>query len=125
MLVSTVLQSESVIHIHVSPFFNFLPTKVTTEFPELYISVFVNSVLLLTLEHIHQIIEIHPNHQLSSVAQSCLTLCDPMDCSMPGIPIHHQLPGFTQTHVYQVSDAIQPSHPLLSPSPPTFNLSQH
>ena len=59
------------------------------------------------------------------VAQSCLTLCDPMDCSMPGLPVHHQLPEFTQTHVHWASDAIQPSHPLLSPSPPTFNLSQH
>ena len=63
--------------------------------------------------------------QFSSVAQSCLTLCDPMDCSMPGLPFHHQFPEFTQTHVHWVSDAIQPSHPLWSPSPPTFNLSQH
>ena len=62
---------------------------------------------------------------LSSVAQSCPTLCDPMDCSIPGLPVHHQLPEFTQTHVHWVGDAIQPSHPLSSPSPPTFNLSQH
>ena len=62
---------------------------------------------------------------ISSVAQSCLTLCDPMDCSTPGLPVHHQLPVFTQTHVHWVGDAIQPSHPLSSPSPPTFNLSQH
>ena len=55
-------------------------------------------------------------HQLSSVTQSCLTLCDPLDCSTPGLPVHHQLPEFTQTHVHWVSDAIQPSHPLLSPS---------
>ena len=61
----------------------------------------------------------------SSVAQSCLTLCDLMDCSMPGLPVHHQLPELTQTRPHWVSDAIQPSHPLLSPSPPTFNLSQH
>ena len=61
----------------------------------------------------------------SSVAQSCPTLCDPMDCSTPGLPVHHQLPEFTQTHVHWVGDAIQPSHPLLSPSPPAFNLSQH
>ena len=60
-----------------------------------------------------------------SVTQSCLTLCDPMDCSMPGLPVHHQLLEFTQTHVHSVSDAIQPSHPLSSPSPPAFNLSQH
>ena len=63
--------------------------------------------------------------QFSSVAQSCPTLCNPMNCSTPGLPVHHQLPEFTQTHVHWVSDAIQPSHPLLSPSPPTFNLSQH
>ena len=60
-----------------------------------------------------------------SVAQWCLTLCDPMDCSTPGLPVHHQLPELTQTHVHWVSDAIQPSDPLLSPSPPAFNLSQH
>ena len=59
--------------------------------------------------------------QFSSVAQSCPTLCDPMSCSMPGLPVHHQLPEFTQTHVHQVGDAIQPSHPLLSPSPPAPN----
>ena len=63
--------------------------------------------------------------QFISVAQSCLTLWDPMDCSTPGLPVHHQLPELAQTHVYQVSDAIKPSHPLLSPSPPVFNLSQH
>ena len=57
--------------------------------------------------------------------QSCLTLCDPMNCSMPRLPVHHQLPEFTQTHVHWVSDAIQPSHPLLSPSPPALNLCQH
>ena len=63
-------------------------------------------------------------NQFSSVAQSCPTLCGPMDCSTPGLPVHHQLPEFSQTHVHWVSDAIQPSHPLLSPSPPTFNLTQ-
>ena len=60
-----------------------------------------------------------------SVTQSSLTLCYPMDCSMPGFPVHHQLLDLAQTHVHQVSDAIQPSHPLLSPSSPAFNLSQH
>ena len=59
--------------------------------------------------------------QFSSVAQSCLTLWDPMGCRMPGLPVHHQLPEFTQTHVQWVGDAIQPSHPLLSHSPPSFN----
>ena len=60
-------------------------------------------------------------HQFSSVAQLCQTLCDPMDCSTPGLPVHHQLTELAQTHVHQVSDAIQPSHPLSSPSPPAFN----
>ena len=64
-------------------------------------------------------------YQFSSVAQACPTLCDPMDCRTPGLPVHHQLPEFTQTHVHRVSDAIQPFHPLPSPSPPAFNLSQH
>ena len=63
--------------------------------------------------------------QFSSVIQSCLTLCDPVNCSTPGLPVHHQLPESTQTHVHWVSDAIQPSHPLSSPSPPALNLSQH
>ena len=62
---------------------------------------------------------------VSSVTQSCPTLYDPVDCSTPGLPVHHQLLEFTQTHVHWVSDAIQPSHPLSSPSPPAFNLSQH
>ena len=66
-----------------------------------------------------------PLSQFSSVAQSCPTLCDPMNCSTPGLPVHHQLPEFTQTHVHWVSDAIQPSHPLSSPSPPAPNPSQH
>ena len=65
------------------------------------------------------------NHQFSSVAQSCPTLCNPMNHSTPGLPVHHQLPEFTQTHVHQVSDAIQPSHPLASPSLPAPNTSQH
>ena len=63
--------------------------------------------------------------QFSSVTQSCPTLCDPMDCSIPGLPVHHQLLELVQTHVHQVGDAIQLSHPLSSPSPPPFNLSQH
>jgi len=62
---------------------------------------------------------------VQSVAQSCPTLCDSMNCSTPGLPVHHQLPEFTQTHVHRVGDAIQPSHPLLSPSPPTTNPFQH
>ena len=63
--------------------------------------------------------------QFSSVVQSCPTHCDPMNHSTPGLPVYHQLPEFTQTHVYRVGDAIQPSHPLSSPSPPAPNPSQH
>ena len=63
--------------------------------------------------------------QFSSVTQSCPTLCDPMNHSTPGLPVPHQFPEFTQTHVHRVSDAIQPSHPLSSPSPPAPNPSQH
>ena len=62
---------------------------------------------------------------VSSVTQSRPTLCDPVNCSTPGLPVHHQLPEFTQTHVHWVGDAIQPSHPPSSPSPPALNLSQH
>ena len=65
------------------------------------------------------------HYQFSSVTQSCLTLCDPMNRSTPGLPVNHHLPEFTQTHVHQVRDAIQPSHPLSSPSPPALNPSQH
>ena len=67
----------------------------------------------------------HSSVQFSSVAQSCPTLCDPMNRSTPGLPFHHQLPEFTQTHSHRVSDAIQPSHPLSSPSPVVPNPSQH
>ena len=63
--------------------------------------------------------------QFNSVSQLCPVFCHPMDCSMPGFPVHHQLPELAQTHVHRVSNAIQPSHPLLSPSPPSLNLSQH
>ena len=65
------------------------------------------------------------NVQFGLVAQLCLTLCDPMDCSMPDFPVHYQLPEFTQTHVRWVGDTIQLSHPLSFPSPPAFNLSHH
>ena len=65
------------------------------------------------------------DQSVSSVAQSCATLCDPMDWSMPGLPVHHQLPELTQIHVHQIGAAIQPSQPLSSPAPPTINLSKH
>ena len=92
------------------------------------------SILFFRKHHIYRIsyfiLELH-NHvslgfsvQFSSVAQSCPTLCDSMNHSMPDLPVHHQLPKFTQTHVHLVSDAIQPSHPLSSPSPPAPSLSQ-
>ena len=71
------------------------------------------------------IVELNLDVQFSSVAQSCPTLCDPTNCSSPGLPVHHHLPEFTQTHVHRVSDAIQPSHPGSSPSPPAPNPSQH
>ena len=71
------------------------------------------------------VLSLPPLVQFSLVAQSCPTLCNPMDHSTPGLPVHHQLPEFTKTHVHWVSDAIWPSHPLLSPFPPAFNLSQH
>ena len=76
-------------------------------FPEIYVQIVANL------------------SQFSSVTQSCPTLCNPMNRSSPGLPVHHQLPEFTQTHVHRVSDAIQPSHPLSSPSPPAPNPSQH
>ena len=78
----------------------------------------VGQIERVALKHMHSV-------QFSSVAQSCPTLCDPMNRSTPGLPVHHQLPEFTQTHAHWVSDAIQPSHPLSSPSPPAPNPSQH
>ena len=68
---------------------------------------------------------LHLNYQFSSAAQSCPTVCNPMDCSMPGFPVHHQLPKLAQTHFQHISDAIQPFHPLSSPSPPAINPPQH
>ena len=84
-----------------------------------------NSSLLLMLCRTGCICYNWSINQFSSVTQSCPTLCDPMNLSTPGLPVHHQLPEFTQTHVHRVSDAIQPSHPLSSPSPPSRNPSQH
>ena len=81
--------------------------------------------LLHTLWYMFMCSSVYISVQFSSVAHLCPTLCDPMDCSTPGLPVHHQLPEFTQTHVHWFGDAIQPSHPLSSSSPPAFNLSQH
>ena len=82
-------------------------------------SKFSHGLSLYTWKHISYSV------QFSSVAQLCLTLCDPMNHRMPGLPVHHQLPELNQTHVHLVSDDIQPSHPLSSPSPPALNLSQN
>ena len=79
----------------------------------------------LSLSSRGSLVPLHSPDQFSSVAQLCPTLCDPMNRSMPGLPVHHQLPEFTQTHVHWVGDAIQPSHLLSSPSPPAPNPSQH
>ena len=84
-----------------------------------------NGMDLIGAEDIKKRWQEYTEIQFNSVTQSCQTLCDPMDCSTPGFPVHHQLPELAQIHVHQVSDATQPSHPLPSPSPPAFNISQH
>ena len=91
-----------------------------------YFSFAKNSIKLLSIKYcsIYYVPD-SVSVQFSSVTQSCLTLCDPMNCSTPGLPVHHQLPEFTQTHIHRVSDAIQPSHPLSSASPLAPNPSQY
>ena len=84
----------------------------------------LNSALSLDWGH-QESLECLNIYIFSSVTQLCLTLCDPMDCSTPGFPVHHQLPEFAQTHVHRDGDAIQPFHPLSPPSLPAFNLFQH
>ena len=86
---------------------------------------FLNSLLPFVNRKLFGAVPLSRFSSVSSVAQSCPTLCDPMNRSPPGLPVHHQLPEFTQIHVHWVGDAIQPSHPLSSHSPPAFNLSQH
>ena len=81
-------------------------------------------ILAIIFDLLNHVYKSHLTVQFSWVAQSCLTLCDPMDCSTSGLPVHHQLPEFTQTHVHWVDGAIQPSHPLSALSPAAFNLSQ-
>ena len=81
--------------------------------------------MLVVNWHFHHNMDLPKYLQFSSVAQSCPTLCDPMNHSTPGLPVHHQLPEFTQIHVHRVSDGIQPSYPLSSPSSPAPNPSQH
>ena len=82
-------------------------------------------ILVLASSKAKTNISVQIQFEFSSVAQSCQTLCDPMNHSIPGLPVHHQLSESTQTHVLRVGDAIQPSHPLLSPSPPAPSPSQH
>ena len=104
------------------------PHRTFVETDHVGVSLFLNFALpimclffLLSVQFIPSLLSV----QFSSVAQSCPTICNTMNCSMPGPPVHHQLPEFTQTHVHWVSDAIQPSHPLSSLSLPALNLSQH
>ena len=109
---------------------SFHPSSQPLSHPPIYQSSHTPITYSPTCPPTHPLIylSIHPQFfcsQFSSVTQSCLTLCDAMDCSTPGLPAHHQLPEFTEIHVHWVGDAIQPSHPLSSPSPPTLNLSQH
>ena len=95
--------------------------SIQIHFPIKFVFFFLSCVSYFCMQNINAFSSV----QFSSVAQSCLTLCDPMNHSTPGLPVHHQLPKFTETHVHRVSDAIQPSHPLSSPSPPAPNPSQH
>ena len=90
-----------------------------------YVTMFLKVAAASCFSHVWLFATRISSVEFSSVAQSCPTLCDSMNRSTPGLPVHHQLPEFTQTHVHWVSDAIQPSHPLLSPSPPAPNPSQH
>ena len=91
----------------------------------MYIMLCINYTSIKLLTFFSRISEMIFQVELSSLAQSSQTLCNPMQHSMPGLPVHHQLPESTQTHVHWIGDAIQPSHPLSSPSPPALNLSQH
>ena len=87
----------------------------------IHVDIWQNQYNIVKVKKILEPTQIRSNQ----ITQSCLTLCDPMNHSTPGLPVHHQLPEFTQTHVHRVSDAIQPSHPLSSPSPLAPNSSQH
>ena len=85
----------------------------------------LNTMLRAEFESFNGLFTEFPSSLFSLVPKSCPAVCDPMECSTPGFPVNHQLPELTQTHVHRVGDAIQPSHPLLYPSPPAFNLPQH
>ena len=114
-----------IFHLTFKPFIHLLPW-----FPTTIYRIFLNHIFFLFTHLLRTFYQevMGPDcikFHFSSVAQSCPTLCDPKDCSRLGFPVHHQLPEFTQTHVHWIGDAIQPSYPLSSPSPPAFNLSQH
>ena len=121
-----VFSNESVLHIRWPKFWSFsFSIRPSIEYSGL-ISLRMDWLDLLAVQGtLQSLLQYHSSVQFSSVAQSCPTLSDPMNRSTPGLPVHHQLPEFTQTHVHCIGDAIQPSHPLSSPSPPTFNCSQH
>ena len=118
VLVSGVQQSESVIHVHISTLFRFFSH--IGHYRVVSRSLLTSVIQLVLISYLFYI-----SVQFNSVAQLCPTLCDTMNRSTKGFPVHHHLPEFTQTHVHRVSEAIQPSHPLSPPSPPVFNLSQH
>ena len=110
-------ENDSVIHLHISTLLKIFFSHIGHNRVMSRIPCTTQQILISYL--------FYTSVQFSSVTQSRPTLCDPMDCSTPGLPVHHQLLVFTQTHVHQVSDAIQPSHPLSSPSPTAPKLSQH
>ena len=112
ILIKTLFSSSSLLAIRV------------VSFAYLRLLIFFPAILIPTCDSSRPAFHIMCSH-ISSVTQLCLTLCDPMNHSTPGLPVHHQLPESTQTHVHWVSDAIQPSYPLSSPSPPALNLPQH
>ena len=101
------------------------PKLVMWNTPELIFSSHISIQKCLMWRLILQPEILNENNKQNLFPIECLALCDHRDNSMPGLPVHHQLPEFTQTHVHWIGDAIQPSHPLSSPSPPIFNLSQH
>ena len=101
--------------------YRFSCIETDAHFPKVILMIYMLTSNLRVIPHACNYIS---SVQFSSVAQSCPTLCDPMNCSAPGLPVHQQLPEFTQTHVHRVSDDIQLSHPLLFPSPPDLNPSQ-
>ena len=121
-----VFSSESTLHVRWSKYWSFSFSIITSkEIPGL-ITFRMDWVDLLAVQGtLKSLLQHHSSVQFSSVAQSCPTLCNPMNGSTPGLTVHHQLPEFTQTHVHRVRDAIQPSHPLSSPSPPAPNPSHH